>query len=335
MHLFTFIYRLEYEKKNRNGVSKVNNDKLTNSKIVFLLASVCCFLWGSATPSIKTGYQIFNIVSGDTASIIVFAGTRFFLAGILVILIQSIMQKKVILPAKGSLWPIVCLSLAQTIIQYFCFYVGLAHTSGVAGTIVSGASGMVSILLVCLVFRQEKLTGNKLIGCILGFIGIVIMNVNFKGGTSIHFSLLGEGLVLASTVSLAVSGIMVKGYSKKFNVVMLSGYQFILGGFVMIVVGLIAGGRIPMNVGFGGWALMLYLALISAVAYSLWGILLAHNPVSKVTIYSFFTPLYGVILSAIVLNELDQALQLNKILALVLVCLGTYAVNRPQKQIEK
>ena len=117
------------------------NDWITSTWAIFLLAMICCFLWGSATPSIKTGYELFGIESSETLDIILFAGIRFFLAGILVILIQSIMNKKFIKPEKGSIPSIIKLSFAQTIIQYFCFYVGLAHTTGVTGTIISGASG--------------------------------------------------------------------------------------------------------------------------------------------------------------------------------------------------
>ena len=109
---------------------------------------------------------------------------------------------------------------------------------------------------------------------------------------------------------------------------MLSGYQFILGGFVMIIVGLLLGGRISLPHNISAYILLLYMGLISAVAYSVWGILLKYNPVSRVTIFNFLTPLFGVLLSAIFLGEVDQALQLNKLLALLLVCAGIYVVNR-------
>ena len=127
---------------------------------------------------------------------------------------------------------------------------------------------------------------------------------------------------------LAVSGILVKKYSKDFNVVMLSGYQFILGGFVMIVVGLALGGRINLVPQFSAYLLLLYMALISAVAYSVWGILMKYNPVSRVSIFNFLTPLFGVLLSAIFLGEVEQALSWNKLAALILVSSGIYIVNR-------
>ena len=301
---------------------------ITDLSVVFFLAMVCCFLWGSATPAIKVGYQIFGIDNTDMLSIILFAGIRFFLAGILIILFQSIMAGHFIKPEKGAFPSILKLSLAQTMLQYFCFYVGLAHTSGVTGTILSGTSGFFSILLASLLFRYEKLTAPKIIGCVMGLMGVVVMNLTLKGGTSFHFALNGEFLVLMSAVSLAVSGILVKKYSARFNVVMLSGYQFILGGLVMIIVGFALGGRITLVPKFSAYILLLYMAMISAVAYTLWGILMKYNPVSRVSIFNFMTPLFGVLLSAIFLGEVEQALQLNKLLALILVCGGIYIVNR-------
>ena len=311
-----------------------NDNKLSRLWVVFLLAMLSCFLWGSATPAIKIGYETFGIASSDTVSIILFAGIRFFLAGILVIIVQSVMAGKFIKPEKGSFPSILKLSLAQTMVQYFCFYVGLAHTSGVTGTILSGASGFFSILMASLIFRYEKLTAAKIIGCIMGFSGLIIMNVSFDGGTSFHFSFWGEGLVLLSTLSLALSGILAKKYSARFSVVMLSGYQFILGGLVMMIVGFALGGRIELVPQASAYILLLYMAFISAVAYSVWGILMKNNPVSRVSIFNFMTPLFGVLLSAIFLGEVDQALQWNKLAALALVSAGIYVVNRKYGKAE-
>ena len=303
-------------------------DYLSRLPVVFLLAMLSCFLWGSATPSIKTGSELFHIAQSDTWSIILFAGIRFFIAGLLVVLFESLRNRRPVVPSRDAVPSIVALALAQTIIQYFFFYIGLAHTSGVTGTILSGSGGFLSIILVCFVLRTESVTANKIVGVILGFSGIIIMNISFNGDTSAHFTLLGEGFVLLSQISYAMSGIMVKRYSQRYPVTMLSGYQFMLGGLVMAIVGFAAGGRMQMDAGPVGYVLLLYMALISAVAYTLWGTLLKYNPVSRVAIFNFLTPLWGTILSAIFLGEVEQALQINKMVALVLVSLGIYIVNR-------
>lgn len=310
--------------------------KLSDKKTVFLAAMVCCFLWGSATPAIKIGYQIFRIDGGDTSSIILFAGIRFLVAGLLVVVFQSLLRRRFLKPEREALPSIFALSMAQTVVQYLLFYVGLAHTSGVHTTILSGTGGFFSILMASLLFRYEKLTGAKVLGCVAGFGGIVIMNLSGMAGESLfQVSLLGEGFVLFSQMSYALSSILVKRFSSRFDVVMLSGWQFVLGGSIMILVGLLTGGRVGLPTQAWGWVLMLYMGLISAVAYSLWGVLLQYNPVSSVTIYTFLTPVFGVLLSAAFLGEAEQAFSLRTLVALVLVCVGIFAVNRRQKETIK
>ena len=64
------------------------------------------------------------------------------------------------------------------------------------------------------------------------------------------------------------------------------------------------------------------LSVIYAVSYSLWTILLKHNPASRVTIHSFMTPVFGVLTSAFLLSEDGGVAPFNLILALFLVCFG-------------
>lgn len=307
--------------------------KLSQGKYVFLLAMVSCFLWGSATPAIKIGYGMFSIDSTDTASIILFAGTRFFLAGMLVVLFQSLLRRRFLAPQKGAFPSIFALSLAQTAVQYLFFYIGLAHTSGVHGTIISGTGGFISILMASLLFHYEKLTPAKLLGCIAGFAGILIMNLSGQeAGSLFDVSFFGEGFVFFSQISYAVSGILIKKFSGRFDVVMLSGWQFTLGGLLLIAAGIIGGGHIAFTDNWQAYLLLLYMALISAVAYSVWGLLLQHNPISRVSIYTFLTPLFGVLLSAVFLGEWEQAVSLKTLAALILVCGGIYVVNHKQSK---
>ena len=136
---------------------------LTKTGIVALLACICCILWGSAIPVIKTGYRLMQVDSADTASQIVFAGVRFTLAGILVLIFASIREKKVMIPDKEILKYAVPVCLAQTVGQYFFFYIGVAHTSGVKGGIITGLGNFIAILMSCLIFRNERMTGRKIL----------------------------------------------------------------------------------------------------------------------------------------------------------------------------
>ena len=87
--------------------------------VLFATALFCCALWGSAPAAIKTAYRLFQIGSEDTASRVVLAGSRFFLTGILTVLIGSIFEKRILVPKKTSVPRIVILGLIQTSGQYF------------------------------------------------------------------------------------------------------------------------------------------------------------------------------------------------------------------------
>ena len=306
---------------------------LTDIRVVMFLAGVCCFLWGSATPAIKTGYRLFQIDSTDTSSILLFAGTRFFLAGILVIAWHSLTSRKWILPPRESALAIVELALSQTILQYVFFYVGLSHATGVHGAIITGTNVFFSILFASLVFRYETLNGRKLAGCLLGFAGIVIVNLSGSGSEGLFdVSFLGEGFVLLAQIFYAISSALVKKYSRQFDVVTLSGYQFMIGGLALMVIGAASGGTLAGVTGPSAYVLLLYMGFLSAVAYTLWGVLLKYNPVSRVTIFGFMNPMFGVLLSAVFLGESGQALTWNTLAALILVSLGIYVVNGGKSQ---
>lgn len=72
------------------------------------------------------------------------------------------------------------------------FYIGLAHTAGTKASIIVGANVFIAILTASLIFRQEKLTGEKILGCLVGFAGVVLINMT-PGGISMHVSFMGEG----------------------------------------------------------------------------------------------------------------------------------------------
>ena len=298
---------------------------LAKTGIVALLACVCCILWGSAIPVIKTGYRLMEVDAADTASQIVFAGIRFTLAGLLVLIFASIREKKVLIPDRTILKYAVPVCLAQTVGQYFFFYIGVAHTSGVKGGIITGLGNFIAILMSCLIVRNERMTGRKMAGCVLGFAGVVVINLMGKS-LDMGFTLTGEGFILISQVAYGISTILINIYSKKVSPVVLSGTQFTMGGIVLTLIGVGMGGHLG-NVTAVGVVIIFYLAMVSAVAYTLWSVLLAWNDVSKVAIFGFVNPLCSVILSALILGEVKQAFNTGSLAALLLVCAGIYIVN--------
>ena len=311
----------------------MKKEMMQKTAVVWLLAMVCCLLWGSAFPCVKIGYDLFRIDASDTASQIVFAGTRFFLAGVLTLIFGSISQKRLLIPKKTDIPMIGKLALFQTILQYLFFYIGLAHTTGVKSSIIEAANVFIAILIASLIFHQETLTRQKMIGCVIGFAGVVLINLS-GGGMDMSFQWNGEFFILLSTLAYALSSVFIKRYSAISDPLLLSGWQFCFGGLVMVLAGRIMGGSLTFYEA-GCVPLLLYMALISAVAYSLWAVLLKYNPVSRVTVFGFMNPVFGVILSALLLHENGQAFTLRGVTSLILVCIGIYIVNRSGSEAQE
>ena len=294
---------------------------LQNPLIVALGALLCCALWGSATPAIKIGKSL--LIEDNVESTILFAGIRFFAAGIITVLIYSIARRKLLYPKLKNMPKVLTVSAFQTVIQYIFFYVGLSLTTGVKGTVLSGSSAFFIVILAALVFRTENLTLKKVLACLVGFAGMLLVNLN-----GLDFNMgWGELFVIVSTISYAFSSMFMKKFSAYEDPVVISGYQFIIGGAFMIIVGLLFGGKIS----FGdttGVIILVYLSFLSAVAYAVWGVLLKYNPASKVSIYNFTTPVFGSILSYIFLvGERDNINLVNLFVSLVVVSLGILLLN--------
>lgn len=290
---------------------------------------ICCALWGSAFPCIKIGYELFAIQGQDIASKLLFAGTRFTLAGALVIVGMSVANRRTLVPARRDIRPILTLSCSQTVGQYIFFYLGLSVASGMTSSIVESSSNFLAILFAVFLFRTERLRANKLLGCIIGFIGVVLINMGGTGGEALSFAWNGEGFIFISTIAGALSTCLIGIFSREHDGVLLSGWQFLVGGVVLAVIGLAMGGHLNPPQLAPALALILYMAFISAMAYSLWSRLLAVNPVSRVSIFGFMNPVFGVILSALLLGEGSQVNPLIAAISLALVCIGIIVVNRP------
>ncbi len=301
---------------------------LENPQMVLPSAMLCCLLWGSAFPLVKIGFSWLNISSEDIPTEILYAGLRFTLAGVIAIIITSLISGKFLRPTVKSLPKVFSLSMFQTILQYLFFYIGLSNTSGVKASVIEAMNVFVALIVSCLILRMEKITAAKIIGSIIGFAGVVIINVS-KGDLAGGLTLKGEGFILISTVAYAFSSVLMKHWSNEENPMMMSAWQFLLGGIVMSILGFALGGRIS---GFDlrSVLLLIYLASLSAIAYSLWASLLKYYPVSRIAVYGFMNPVFGFILSAFLLGE-SEAFGLKSIAALVLVCLGIYIVNYTKK----
>ena len=294
--------------------------------VVVLSAVFCCVLWGSASPAIKIAYDLFKIEASDTASRLMLSGARFVIAGIMVVIFGSLLGRKTLIPKRSSWKYIVILSLFQTIGQYYFFFMSLANTSGVRGSIINASGNFLAPLIAMFILKLEAPAIKKLVGCGVGFAGIILFFGGISSLTEGGVTFAGEGAMLCAALFYAISGCCIKIFSRYENPVILSGYQFFIGGLVLFIVGLFMGGSLVFY-STGCYLNLIYMGFISAGAYTLWGILLKYNPVSRVSVLGFINPIMGVLLSALFLGEGNEAFSAGSILSLVLVSLGIFLVN--------
>lgn len=292
---------------------------------VFALATLCCLLWGSAYPAIKTGYALLHIAPSDIGSQMLFAGWRFALAGIILLLTAAALRKPVLDLNAGRIRKLAVLGLTQTAIQYVFFYVGLAHASGVKASIMNATGVFFSVVLAHFIYADDRLTGRKALGCLIGFLGVVVVNLG-GGALGFDFSPMGEGFLIIAAFVLAASSIYGKQVSRDMDPMVMTGWQLLIGGLILTGLGAAGGGHMEgLDMRSGG--LLLYMALLSSIAFAIWSLLLKHNSVGLIAAFNFLIPIFGVALSALFLGE--SLLRWSYLVALLLVCIGIWLVTRP------
>ena len=294
--------------------------------IVILLALFSCLLWGSAFPIVKLGYEYFGIGASDTFGKIAFAGYRFLISGI-IIFVFCILTKRELGVNKDQFKKLILLGIIQTTIYYIFFYIGVSNTSGTKGSIIISTTTLFAVIISRMFYKEDKLTSNKIIGLIFGFAGVIIVNINGLNG---GFSLTGEGFLLLASLTGAISSVYTKKLTKDINSFLVAGYQLLIGSVFLLIGGFLGGAETLKFTSQNTW-LLIYLALAAAAAFSIWASLLEHNAVGKIEIYRFTIPIFGVLLSYIILGE--RLLGPNVWFSILLVSSSIVLINLNKKRI--
>ncbi len=317
------------KQKQQNNVEVRQNEFWGKASVRIPLTLLCVFLWGTAFPFVKSGYRLFQIdnqAANSVFSMFLFAGLRFTLCGILTLLFTVLIERTKPFPKNRQQWlDSFLLAIPQTILQYSFFFVGMANTSGTIGSILAGSSSFMTVILAGAFLKNEKLSSFAVLGCLLGLGGVILVNINQGSAAGTGFKWSGEGLLLLSSLASAFALILSKKLTTRNQPRVLSGWNFLMGGLFLTLVGTSFGGELkPLN--YKAWLVLLYLAMLSAAAFSIWTTLIKYHKVSKVSVYKSLIPVIGAIGSALILKE--DILQLRLIIALILVVLGIVLVNQ-------
>lgn len=289
---------------------------------VALFALTAAIAWGFAYPLIKLGYGEFGITPAMTGSKMLFAGIRFTIAGLIVLAMALSTRKDFHVRCYADWWYIILFCLVNTTLHYTFFYIGLSHSEGARAAILNSLSVFSVVIMACVFFKSDRMTLRKVVGCVIGFAGI--LSLNLGGADSGRFTWLGDGMIILNALCGATASLLTRGLGKRLNVFVGTGYSLAIGGAILVVCGLLSGGTLP-RVTVLGLLWLFLLICISTVGFSLYNKLLTCNPIGKVAIYNSLIPVVGAVSSCLCLHE---TFYWKYVLAGALATAGIYIINK-------
>lgn len=304
---------------------------LIKSKVyIFFIALLCSILWGSSFPIIKYSFSSLNL--NNMTSKLYFASYRFLLAGILIFFILIILKKKIILINKKDYINVSLIGLFQTSLLYSFFYIGLSNTTGIKAAIITSSGSFFLVIISHYLFKNDKINIKKILGLLLGFTGVLLINLDgliFFNNITLK-NLKGELFILLGAIFATIGNILVKYTIKRIEAPLICAYQFTIGSIFLFCFTLIL--ETPNIILFSKKyiVLLLSLSLISAIAFSLWYLLVKYDKLSKIAIYRFLIPINGTLFSSLFIEE--ETMNFFIFLSLLLVCLGIFLTSYQKKK---
>ncbi|AGK53899.1 DMT family transporter [Bacillus sp. 1NLA3E] len=294
-----------------------------NKWAVIIIAIFCSLLWGSAFPVLKISYQELHMAPDDTMAKIVFAGMRFLIAGIIILVFLLFTNRNKLVVRRSQILVLVVFGIIQTAIQYFFFYNGLAKVSGMQGSILTSTGTFLAVFLAHFYYKDDKMNGKKAIGILAGITGIIV--ANWGQEFQFQFQWTGEGYMILSALTSAITTIMAKELATDIDPITLTGWQLTIGSILLLIIGLPQLGPHSLTFTPFSLGLLIYAAVISSVAFAMWFSILKYNKAGEMSIYNFLTPVFGAFLSAMFIP--GERLNLYILAAIALVAIGIIAIN--------
>lgn len=271
-----------------------------NSKIAVSILAICaCFLWSTAFAAVKIALQYFAPLST--------AGMRFILSGIILIPFCGGVVKYVH-TIKDNFKLILVLSLFQTVILYGSFFIGLDMVPGALGAIVIGSSPLIAAIISHFMMHNDRMTPGKIGSILLGMVGIIIISLSRKPWEAAGLKeMLGISLLVGGSIFSIFANIIIakSREKKKVDPLILNSSQILLGGLTLFIISLFIEGPPNLRQPLPAYGALLWLATLSAVAFSIWFILLNRpdTKVSELNLWKFIIPVFGAVLSWILLPD--------------------------------
>ncbi len=261
-----------------------------------LLAILSCLLWSSAFAGVKIGLQY--------ATPLQFAGTRFFISGLLVLPFAIRLNPEYFRILRANLKLILLFAFLQTFLQYTLFYTGINMMPSAIAAVVIGSQPLFIALVAHFLMPGDRMTWTKTLIILFGILGVVLVSFGKDPQSATgQIALLGIVMMLAINVLSGFNNVLVASEKGMIPPLVISSASMIIGGAALFLFSIPFEGIHfdPKPVTYYlslGW-----LSLLSAVAISIWITLLKRpgTVVSNLNLWKFLIPVFGSALSWILL----------------------------------
>jgi drug/metabolite transporter (DMT)-like permease len=261
-----------------------------------LLAIISCLLWSTAFAGVKIGLEY--------ATPLQFAGTRFFIAGVLVFPVAYRVNPGYFRIIRHHLKLILLFAFLQTFLQYTMFYTGINMIPASVAAIVIGSQPLFIALVANFIMPGDRMTLSKTMVILLGIAGVALVSFGKDPqSASGHIAVAGILLMLAINVLSGFSNVIVAREKGMIPPLVFSSSSMIIGGAALFIFSIPLEGihfepKPPVY-----FISLIWLSLLSAIAISIW-ITLLKRPgikVSGLNLWKFLIPMFGALFSWILL----------------------------------
>lgn len=284
-----------------------------------LATLIVMLLWGSLFPMVKLGFKAYDV--STTGDILLFAGIRFTVCGVIINLF-SLLTKRKFAPAFKNAIPVLSSGVFSIILHYAFTYLALSMTDGSKTAILKQVGVLFYVCFAPLFFKDDKITLVKIVGVILGFAGIIAIN---SGTGTLTFGV-GDAFIIAASFCTVFSNIISKKVFREVDPVVSTGVSQLFGGIVLLAVGLFMGGSVNLT---HSYHIFVYIIAASTVSYCMWFTVVKSAQLSKLFIIKFAEPVFAAVFGAFILGE--NIFKMEYLIAFVLISAGIMISNKKKK----
>lgn len=296
----------------------------TSKNTVFIILAFFSIyvIWGST--------YLLNKITVSELPPFFLAAIRFMTAGVLIFLIVKLMGKSLAITKRQlvntTIAGILFLTLGNGVMVWALKYVD----SGFAALVVSAQPLVVLVLMR--IFQGKKIKTMSVLGVILGVIGIFLL-VSQNQIVNTEGSILGMLMIFFCMVSWASGSLFVGTANLPRNYFVNTGYQMLIGGFIMLMASLVFGEswQWPHKWSEEVQASMGLLVVFgSVVAFTSFNFLLQKVSPDKVATSTYVNPIIALLLGWYFLNEV---ITMQSVVAAFVLLTGVYFINSKRKLI--